>query len=699
MTLKLPNPPLAKKIPKELKAHGDIRIDNYYWMRLSDDQKLSKSPDNHTREVIAYLESENEYRLAHTAHLRAFEDELYQEIVGRIKQEDTSVPYYKNGYHHITRYEKGKEYPIYTRHKASLEAEEEIFLDVNELAQGYDYYHVNAFSVSPDNRVLAYGEDSLSRRKYTIRFKDLETGELLPDKIENTTGKAVWANDNKTVFYTRRDETLRSSSVMRHILGTPADDDVEIFYEDDDTYNVYVSKTKSEKYITLLSWSTMSQEYHTINADHPYDIPHLFHPRTKGLEYSIDHLGDKWYIRTNKDGARNFKLMTCEEHITKSEHWTPLMPYDDNQFVEDFEVFKDFIGVNIRVEGVPRILIKKWSGEGHWIEFGEEAYTTHFGANYEPNSTSLRIIYTSMTTPTTYYDYEVDTGQLMIRKQQEVLGGFDQSQYVSERLMVTARDGVRVPVSLVYKKGYKAQEQKPLLLYAYGSYGHSIDPYFSLVRLSLLDRGFAYAIAHVRGGQELGRQWYEDGKLLRKMNTFHDFIDVGKYLVNVGMASKDKLFAMGGSAGGMLMGGVANMAPELWTGVIAAVPFVDVLTTMLDDSIPLTTGEYDEWGNPHDEEYYYYMKSYSPYDNVKEQDYPALLVTTGFHDSQVQYWEPAKWVAKLRDLKTDNRPLYLYCNMETGHGGASGRFRRYRETAMEYAFLLDLAGKTEKDKK
>lgn len=689
------NYPVAEKTPMILTKHGDVRIDDYYWMKLSDEQKNSENPDEQTEKVLNYLNAENDYRLQMMDHLKSFQEKLFQEIKGRIKQDDSSVPYKSNGYFYITRFEKGNEYPIYSRKMDNLENPEEILLDVNILAEPYDYYNISSLTVSTDNTILAYGEDTVSRRQYTLRFKNLVSGEMLTDSIKNTTGSAVWANDNRTIFYTRKDKSLRSFKVFKHILGEDPKNDVEVFHETDDTFNAFVYKTKSKKYIVIGSWATLSQEYYLLDANNPSSEMTLFQERERKLEYSLAHYGDKFYIRTNKDGAFNFKIMVTPENDTSQESWKVLIPHREDVFIEDIAIFKDYLVINERVKGISCIRIMPWEGEDHYIDFNEEAYTSLPSINLDFDTNLLRLSFTSMTTPNTVYDYNMESRVLDLKKQMEVIGDFDSANYASERILVKARDGKEIPVSLIYKKGFKKDGNAPFLLYAYGSYGHSIDPYFSSVRLSLLDRGFGFAIAHIRGGQELGRQWYEEGKFLKKLNTFNDFIDVGDHLVETSYTSKNQLFAMGGSAGGMLMGGIANMRPDLWKGIVAAVPFVDVLTTMLDDSIPLTTGEYDEWGNPNDKEYYDYIKSYSPYDNVEAKNYPSILVTTGYHDSQVQYWEPAKWVAKLRDLKTDDQPLMMYCNMDTGHGGASGRFQRYKEVAMEYAYLLDLAGRVD----
>ncbi len=674
-------PPVAKKVPKALTTHGDTRIDNYYWMN-----------DPKDPEVIKYLEEENAYMAQETAHLDKLQEDLFEEMKGRIKQDDASVPYKNRGYYYINRYEQGKEYPIYSRKKETLEAAEEVLLDVNELAKPYDYYNVGGLSVSMNNKLLAYGEDTLSRRIYTLRFKNLETGEMLSDVIPNTTGGAVWANDNKTIFYTTKEEgTLRSYKVFRHILGTPVAQDVEIFHEKDNTFYCFAYKTKSDKYIVIGTAQTLSQEYHVIEADNPMANLRVIQPRERNLEYGIDHYGDKFYIRTNLN-AKNFRLMTTPENATSKDNWTELIAHREDVLLEGIDIFKDYLVITERKNGIIQLRIRPWKGQEHYIDFPEEAYVAYTSTNPEFDTELLRIGYQSLTTPNSIFDYNMLTKERVLLKEQEVLGEFNKDDYQSERIMVTVRDGKKVPVSIVYKKGFKKDGKQPLLLYAYGSYGNSIDPTFSSARLSLLNRGFAYAIAHIRGGEEMGRAWYEDGKLLNKKNTFNDFIDCGEYLIQNKYTNSDKLFAAGGSAGGLLMGAVLNMRPDLWKGVVAAVPFVDVVTTMLDETIPLTTFEYDEWGNPADKTYYDYMKSYSPYDNVERKDYPAILVTTGLYDSQVQYWEPAKWVAKLREMKTDDNPLLFKTNMDAGHGGQSGRFRRLKEVALEYAFMLDLAG-------
>lgn len=688
------NLPTAKKEAKEFTIHDHTRTDDYYWMKLSDEQKLAEKPDGQTQEVLDYLNSENSYREGVMSHLKDFQGELFEEIKGRIKQTDESVPYQKNGFWYYTRYEEGKEYPFYCRKKGNLKAEEQVMLNVNDMAKDFSYYQVGGLSVSPDNKWLAYSEDTLSRRIYTVKFKNLETGEIIEDKIENTTGRATWANDNKTLFYTSKDETLRSAFVWKHKLGG-AVADVKVYDEKDNTFSCYVYKTKSKKYMVIGSFQTVSSEYRILEADNPDGEFRVFQPRERDHEYGIDHYDDKFYVTTNWN-AKNFQLMETPETATTKDNWKTVIAHRGDVLLEGIEIFKDNLVISERIKGILNLRVRPWDGsKEHYVDFGEDAYVAYPSVNFDFDTDIMRIGYTSMTTPNSTFDYNMKSKEMELLKQQEVLGGFDKKNYKSERIYAKARDGVEVPISLVYRKDMvKLDGNDPCLLYAYGSYGNSMDPYFSSVRLTLLDRGFVFAIAHIRGGQEMGRHWYEDGKLLNKKNTFNDFIDCGKHMVANKYSSKDNLFAMGGSAGGLLMGAIANMAPEMWKGIIAAVPFVDVITTMLDESIPLTTGEFDEWGNPKEKEFYDYILSYSPYDQVEKKDYPTMLVTTGLHDSQVQYWEPAKWVAKLREMKTNNNPLLMYCNMTTGHSGASGRFERYKETAMEYAFFLDLAGRT-----
>ena len=686
-----PKPPIAKKIPHKIITHNDTRVDNYFWMRLSDEQKNAEKPDTQTQCVLNYLNAENAYTKQSLRKTEDFQKNLFDEIVGRIKQDDESVPYCDNGYFYITRFEKGKEHPIYSRKKGNLEAKDEIMLDENQLAKPFDYYKIAGKNVSPNNQIVAFGEDKLSRRIYTIRFKNLATGKFLTDKIENTTGGTVWANDNQTVFYTRKDESLRSYKIFKHKLGSDPSTDQLVFHETDESFSTYIYKTKSKKYLVIGSYATLTQEYQFLNADTPDGNFQLFEPRNRDLklEYDINHYQNKWFVKTNLE-AQNFRLMECPEFDTTRENWKEVIPHRESVLIEDVDLFNDFLVISERVEGITQLRIRPWVGKEHYIDFGEKSFMAYTSINMNFNTQVLRLGYTSLTTPNSVFDYDMRDKKMTLLKEQEIVGGYDKTKYQSERLFANSKDGTKIPISLVYKKGFVKDGKQPLLLYAYGSYGHSMDPYFSSIRLSLLDRGFAFAIAHIRGGEEMGRHWYEDGKLLNKKNTFNDFIDCGDFLVKENYTSNSHLYAMGGSAGGLLMGAIINMRPELWNGVVAAVPFVDVINTMLDETIPLTTGEFDEWGNPKDENFYHYIKSYSPYDNVEAKNYPSMLITTGYHDSQVQYWEPAKWLAKLRDLKTDNNILVMHCDMVAGHGGLAGRFEKHKETALEYAFLLDL---------
>lgn len=677
-------PPVAEKIKKEMTIHGDTRIDNYYWLNERENPK-----------VIAYLTAENKYLDTMLSPVKELREKLYEEMRGRIKEKDESVPYFQNGYFYYTRYEEGKEYPIYCRKKGNEASVEEIILNVNELAKGYAYYSAVGLNVSPDNKLLAYGVDTVSRRKYTIYVKNLETGELLSDAIPETTGGSTWANDNKTLFYTRKNPTtLRSERIEKHLLGTDPQTDKTVFFEKDETYSTYVYKTKSKRYIVIGSGSTLSSEYRVLDADRPDGEFKIFHPREKDMLYDIDHRGNKFFIVTNLD-AKNFRLMECPLDKTTKEHWKEVVPHRADVLLQGIDVFSDYLVLSERKNGLTQIrVMNTTTNQEHYLDFGEPAYTAYSSINPEMDTKVLRYSYTSLTTPSSTYDYNMETKEKELKKQQEVIGGYDPKEYVTERLFAKATDGTQVPISLVYKKGFEKNGQKPLLLYGYGSYGNSMEATFNSNRISLLDRGFCYAIAHIRGGQEMGRHWYEDGKMFSKKNTFTDFIDCAEYLVQQKYTSKEHLYALGGSAGGLLMGAVVNMRPDLWHGIVAAVPFVDVVTTMLDESIPLTTGEFDEWGNPKNKDSYEYMKSYSPYDNVEKKAYPNMLVTTGLHDSQVQYFEPAKWVAKLREMKTDDNLLLMETNMEAGHGGASGRFRALKEVALQYGFLLYLEGIT-----
>jgi len=685
--------PVAEKIPHEL---FNKRIDNYFWMRLSDEQKNALQPDTQTAKVLDYLTKENEYSKTVLKSTEGLQKTLYNEITGRIKKDDESVPYFENGYYYYNKFTEKGEYPVYYRKKGILTAPEEILLDVNKLAAGKNYCSVTGLSVNRDNKILAYGVDYLSRRRYTLNFIDIRTGSLISDKIENTTGQSVWAADNKTIFYVTKDnETLRSSKIFRHRLGTDAGKDDLVYDEKDETYSVSLSETKSRKYILINSTQTLASEIRYLDASKPDMQFKIFEPRAVNHEYKIDHIGNEFYIRTNSNGASNFKLMKTGEKKTGMANWTEVIPHRNDILFEDFELFDNWIVSAERIKGLNILVtINIKDGKKQSINFGEEAYTAGLNINPNSNTDLLRYSYSSLTTPNSVIDYNMVTGEKKVLKEDIILGGFNKDNYESKRLWAKAGDGSMIPVSIVYKKGFVKDGKAPLLLYAYGSYGLSTDPGFRSTILSLLDRGFVYGLAHIRGGSEMGRSWYEAGKLLKKRNTFTDFNDCAQYLVNEKYTSSDKLFAMGGSAGGLLMGAILNMRPELYKGVIAAVPFVDVVTTMLDETIPLTTSEWDEWGDPRKPEYYNYMLSYSPYDQVKKMNYPNILVTTGYWDSQVQYWEPLKWVAKLRDMKTDKNKLVMDCNMAAGHGGASGRFERYRITALEYAFILDLAGIT-----
>ena len=674
--------------------HGDTRVDNYYWMRLSDEQKSAQTYDEHTQEVVDYINLENEYIQGSLAHTKKFQDHLFNEIIGRIKKDDETVPYLKNGYYYYSRYEEKKEYAIYCRKKGSLDAEEEVMLDGNELAEGYDYFAVGGMSVSPDNNWLAYGIDTLSRRFYTIYFKNLSTGNILEQVVPNTTGNIAWANDNKTVFYTLKNKiTLLSEKIYRHKIGSDPVKDVLVYKEDDIEYYTGVYRSKSGKYIIIWNGSTLVSDYHILSADNPDGYFVNFTSRGTEHEYSITHYQDKFYIVTNWE-AKNNRLMETSEDATDLSNWKEVISHRNDVHLLNIEIFDNHLVINERKDGLRSLrVINQSSGKDHYIDFGEKAFTAWISTNREFNTNILRYGYSSMVTPSSTYDYNMDTGEKTLMKQNEVVGGYDSDRYYSERLYAKARDGKKIPISLVYRKDLKTEVPQSLLLYAYGSYGSTNDPYFSSTRLSLLDRGFIYAIAHIRGSQIYGRQSYDDGKLLNKKNTFFDFIDAGKYLIDNNFTDSEQLFCSGGSAGGLLIGAVVNMEPSLWKGAIAGVPFVDVITTMLDPSIPLTSNEWDEWGDPREKEYYDYMLSYSPYDQVVDREYPNLLVTSGFFDSQVQYFEPLKWVAKLRDHWQGENKLFLHMNMDAGHGGKSGRFRRYRESALEYAFLLDLAGK------
>lgn len=675
-------PPKAKKIEKMLEIHGDKRVDNYFWLN-----------ERENPEVIQYLEQENAYCDFVMKDTEELQNELYEEMKARYKKDDESLPYFFNQYWYIVRYEAGKEYPVFTRKFQNLENTEEILLDTNLLAEGHEFYETGSVAVSPDNKLMSFSEDILGRRIYTIRFKNLKTGEILPDKIENTTGKAVWANDNQHIFYIRKDKNLRAFQVWRHQLGTEAKEDVLVFHEEDDAFDVNVYKSKSLEYIFIASSSTISDEHRFIPANDVFADWKIIQPRMDDLEYAIEHFEDEFYIITNADNATNFKLVKTKVAQPEMKFWEDVIPHRKNVLLEGFEIFRDYLVLEERNEGLLQIkIIENKTQNAHYLPFSDPTYSAYIALNLEFDTEVLRYGYTSLTKPSSTFEYNMKEKTTKLLKQQEVLSGkFFSENYISERIWAPSRDGKnKIPVSLVYHKNTKKSAETPLLLYGYGSYGHTVDAGFSNVRLSLLDRGFIYAIAHIRGGEYLGREWYEDGKMLHKKNTFFDFIDVAKYLISNNYTSEKHLYAMGGSAGGLLMGAVINFEPNLFNGIVAQVPFVDVVTTMLDEEIPLTTGEFDEWGNPKKKKYYDYMLSYSPYDNVEAKNYPNILITTGLHDSQVQYWEPAKWTAKLRELKTDNNLLIFKTDMSSGHGGASGRFESLKDDALEFAFLFKL---------
>lgn len=684
-----PNPKAPVALQKEhlRTIHGDTVNDPYYWMY----DYFGKGPDSTT--VVNYLKEENKYTDSLMSGTKAFREKLFTELKGRIKEKDESVPVFQNGYFYYSRTEDGKQYYKYCRKKGSLDAKEEILLDVDKMAEGKPYFSASGFEISEDNKLLAYGIDEVSRRQYTIYIKNLETGEIYKDAIKNTQGDPCFASDNKTIFYTSKNAvTLLSEKIKRHVLGEDAAKDATVYEEKDKSNYIGVGKSKNNKFIMIYSSATLSTEVRFIEAAKPMDAFKVFAARMKDVLYDVTVLEDKFLITTNQN-ALNFKLMECPLDKTESSNWKEVIPHRTDVLLEGVEAFKDFLVFNERKGGLVQLRIKSLKdGKEHNLDFGEPTYAAGIGSNPEYNTTTLRYGYTSLTTPSSTYDYNMATKEKTLKKRQEVVGGFEPKDYVTERLTATAKDGTKVPISIVYKKGFKKDGNAPLLLYAYGSYGSSMDASFSSSRISLLNRGFAYAIAHIRGGQEMGRQWYEDGKMLKKINTFTDFIDCAQFLVNEKYTSKNHLYAQGGSAGGLLMGAVVNMAPDMWNGVIAQVPFVDVINTMLDESIPLTTNEFDEWGNPKNKEAYDYMKMYNPYENIEKKEYPNMLVTTGLHDSQVQYFEPAKWVAKLRATKTDKNILMLKTDMDFGHGGASGRFDYLKDVAFNYAFLFALEG-------
>jgi len=675
------NAPKAKKIEKLLEIHNDQRNDPYFWMN-----------ERENPEVIKYLEEENAYTDFVMKETEDLQNDLYEEMKSRYKKDDESLPYFFNQYWYIVRYEDGKEYPIFSRKFQTLENEEEILLDANVLAEGNEYFDIGSISISVNNDILSFSTDIVGRRIYKIFFKNLKTGEIYKDEIENTTGKAVWSSDNNYVFYIRKDESLRAFQIHRHELGTETEKDVLIFHEEDETFDVNVYKTKTLDYIFISSSSTNEDEHRFIPADNVFADWKIIQERTEDLEYSVEHYQDDFYIVTNADDATNFKIVKTKVENPSIENWEDFIPHRENVLIEGFEIFNDYFVLEERESGLLQIkIIESKTGDSHYLPFSDPTYTAYIGTNMEFDTEKLRFGYTSLTKPASTFEYDMKEKTTKLLKEQEVLGGkFFKENYISERIWATARDGKQVPISLVYHKDTPKSENTPLLLYGYGSYGHTVDASFSSTRLSLLDRGYIFAIAHIRGGEYLGREWYEGGKMLQKKNTFFDFIDAAKHLISENYTSPKHLYAMGGSAGGLLVGAVMNYNPELFNGIVAQVPFVDVVSTMLDDTIPLTTGEYDEWGNPNEKEYYDYMKSYSPYDNIEAKDYPNILITTGFHDSQVQYWEPAKWTARLRELKTDDNILIFKTDMSSGHGGASGRFESLKEIALEYAFLLKI---------
>ena len=685
-------PPDATMKPLELTMHNDTRIDNYYWMRLTDEQKNAKAYDSQTQEVVDYIDEENNYTQSNLSHTKKLQKTLYNEMISRIKKDDESVPYYKNGYYYYSRFEEKKEYRIHCRKKGSLEAKEEIILNENELAKGYDYFAIGGRSISPDNKWLAYGVDTLSRRIYEVHFKNLETGEVLNKTISNSTGSVAWANDNQTVFYTSKNETtLLGEKIWRHKIGNETPDEM-IYHEEDETYYNGVYRSKSGKFIIIYHSSTLISDYQILDASNPNGRFRRFTPRDFDHEYSIDHYNDKFYIITNWK-AKNNRLMETPDNKTSLSNWKEVIAHRQNIHLIGMEIFNKHLVLSERKNGLRELrIIHQDTGKDEYINFNEEVYASWISINEEFDTNILRYTYSSLVTPYSTFDYNMETGALDLKKQEEVVGGYDQKRYITRRMYANARDGKTIPISIVYRKDKKENQPQNLLLYAYGAYGNTIDPYFSSTRLSLLDRGFIYAIAHVRGGQIYGRPSYDDGKMLNKKNTFYDFIDAGKHLIGEQYTDSEKLFAQGGSAGGLLIGAILNMEPSIWNGAIAAVPFVDAVTTMADPSIPLTSGEWDEWGDPRIKKYYDYMLSYSPYDQIKNTNYPNILVTSGFFDSQVQYWEPLKYVAKLRDYWKGENKLYLHMNMDAGHGGKSGRFRRYKEYALQYAFLLDLGG-------
>ncbi|MDZ8050289.1 MAG: S9 family peptidase [Aulosira sp. ZfuVER01] len=674
-------PPVAEKHPKVLELHGDRRIDNYFWLRDIDNPQVN-----------AYLEAENTYTAAMMEHTQALQTKLYNEMLARIKETDLSVPYRKDDYYYYLRTEEGKDYGIYCRKKGSLEAPEEVLLDENELAKEHEFFSLGVFDISPNHQILAYSVDTSGSEQYTLFFLDLTTFKLSTESIPDTYFSVAWANDNKTIFYTKIDDANRPYQLLRHTLGTSVDDDVLIYEELDDIYHLYVDKTRSEEYILMLLRSSITTEVHYLDANHPEGDWKLIHPRTTGLEYEVDHHSDYFYIVTN-DEATNFKLVKTLVDSPGKKNWQTIIPHQEDVLLSGISLFANHLVIYERKGGLETARVKNLAtGEESNINFPEPTYEFYEGNNPEFNTSILRFHYTSFITPQSVFDYNMETNQRELKKETEVLGGYDRTQYQSEWLMATAEDGTQIPISIVYKQGIKKDSQNPLLLTGYGAYGASSSATFSSNRLTLLDRGVVFAIAHIRGGEEMGRKWYEQGKFLQKKNTFTDFIACAEYLMNEKWTASDRLVITGGSAGGLLMGAVINLRPELFKAVVAHVPFVDIVTTILDTSLPLSAMEWEEWGNPNDPVYYEYMKSYSPYDNVEAKDYPDMLITAGLNDSRVKYWEPAKWTAKLRELKTDNNILLLKTNMGAGHSGASGRYESLRELAFEYTFILERLG-------
>jgi oligopeptidase B len=680
----VPQQPQAKQINHVHDKHGHKRVDPYQWMVERD-----------TAEVISYLEEENAYYDSCTAHTDLLKDALFEEIKGRIKEDDESVPTLINGYWYYTKMKKGDSYPYYYRREDKNAAMEELLFNVNDMAMGYDFYNLSGMNVSQDNNLVAYGVDTTGRRQYTIYIKNLDTNQVFNQTIALTTGGSVWANDNKTLFFTRKDEkTLRANKIFKYVLGGDAEQSELVYEEHDEIFNCHVYKTMSDQFIMIQSSSTLNDELRFVNAN-TVDVPFtILQERTQELEYNVSHYQDYFYILTNKDGATNFKVMRTLVTAPQAANWEDVIPHNPASLIEGLDIFEKYMVITDRFNGLNRIHIKSWDDTvDYFLPFDNETYTAHTGGNYQFDTVKLRYQYQSLTMPASVIEFNMDDRSSKILKTQEVTdSNFNSANYTSERLWATASDGVKIPMSVVYRTDCKRDGGNPLLQYGYGSYGHTVDPYFSVARLSLLDRGFIFVIAHIRGGEYLGRSWYETGKMFEKRNSFTDFIAVSEFLIAQRYTTANQLYAAGGSAGGLLMGAVMNMAPHLYKGIMAAVPFVDVVTTMLDDSIPLTTGEYDEWGNPNHKESYDYMLSYSPYDQVTAQSYPSVLVTTGYHDSQVQYWEPAKWVARLRALRIDSNMLLFKTDMKSGHSGASGRYDSLKEVAIEYAFLLDMEG-------